>query len=91
MIVSSVREDEPTFGIVLDIFRTNVEETLFVMRKLCTLGLNSHYHAYEVVETSSIMVLVHQQFCDYHPLHICKSFSEGSCCFVSLKYHIVKV
>lgn len=84
-----VTEEEPTFGEIVDILQTEAEETLFILRKLCTIQFHVHYHAYEVMPTSSILILTQNEFCDHHPLHVCKSFGSSSYLFVSLKYHIL--
>ena len=81
IMVCAIEDEEPVFCEIVDIVETPIFETLFVVRNLVTL--------YEVVPTSSIVVYHHSQFCDYHPLHICRSYSTNRSLLVCLKYHIL--
>ncbi len=86
MVVLDIQEEEPTFGEIVDFLQTKADETLFVMQKLRILGFSTHYHAYEVVRTSCVLISSQKYLSDYHPLHLCKSFNDHS--FVSMKYRI---
>ena len=90
-IVYDVTDEEPTFSEIVDILQTEAEETLFILRKLSTMQFHTHYHAFEVVPTSFTIILTHRDFCDYHPLQICKSFGANPLLLVPMKYHVLCV
>ena len=81
-IVYNVVDEEPTFGLIQDIVYTNTNETYFIVCMLHTVRFCIHFNAYEVEKTSTIVMLVQKQFCDYYPLNLCKSLTSTSCYFV---------
>lgn len=84
-----VIDEDPKFGQIIDIFETPAAETLFVMRELITVSFNQHFHAYEVISTSSFFVYQYHQFKDHHPLHMCNSFGSNPCYrLIVMKYHV---
>ena len=87
--MSSITDEEPMFGQILDIYETPASETLFIMRLLSTTYFDHHYHAFAVNPTSTVSVCKHSDFADHHPLHICKTFGSDRTLFVCLKYHII--
>ena len=90
-IVYNVVDEEPTFGLIQDIVYTNTNETYFIVCMLHTVRFCIHFNAYEVEKTSTIVMLVQKQFCDYYPLNLCKSLTSTSCYFVCLKYRVLSL
>ena len=91
VIVCDVVDEEPTFGLIQDIFYTNTNETYFIVCMLHTVRFCIHFNAYEVEKTSTVVMLVQKQFCDYYPLNLCKSLTSTSSYFVCLKYRVLSL
>ena len=91
VIVVDFKDEEPNFCQIVDILETPAAECLFVTCMLTTEFFERHYYAFKVFPSSNIVVYKHYQFCDYHPLHLCKSYGTNQALYVSLKYHILSI
>ena len=81
-------EDEPLFGCIKDVIVVN-STCFFVLIPFLESNFYAHYNAYEVNTPGQFIIYRQEDFVDYHPLALTKSFSS-SCQkpFVSLKYHV---
>ena len=70
VVVCGIEDDTPMFGSIAEIIVTTHQERFFVISILITNAFEHHYHAYEVLQTDSIVVCHHGQFIDYHPLYV---------------------
>ena len=76
---------EPSFGIIMKLLVAMSTGTLFVLRQLETITFSHHLHAYQVKETTHIIVLDYDDFIDHHPLNLTK---KDNSLFISLKYFL---
>lgn len=84
-------DDDPIFGMVVDVIVTQSQDCLFILNPLEVVTFNKHYNAYEVKHLSSEhFICRHKDFLDNHILSISKSFMHGLCekRFICLKYHV---
>ena len=91
VVVYNMAGEEPSFGETMDIIRTNTEETIFILNKLCIVRFHMHYHSYQVTKTSCKLILTQKEFKDHHPLHACRSHGRDNFLFVSMRYHICSI
>ena len=73
---------EPSFEIIMKLLVAKSTGTLFVLRQLETITLSHHLHAYQVKETTNIIVLDCDDFIDNYPLNLTK---KEKSLFISLK------
>lgn len=81
----------PCFGMIIDIYVTDVDNIYLVLKKLDTISFVSHFHAYCVSFTQPITYLVTKisHLYDSHPLSLYIESSSNEM-YVPLKYHIVE-
>lgn len=91
VLIISMDDDEPVFGLVRYFIITGVKQILIVMTLLETNQYKTHLHSYEVKKTSCTFATLNDLI-DYHPLALLKSFqaSLATVYFVNLKYHVFK-
>ncbi len=71
---------EPSFGIIIELLVAGCSGTLFVLRELETIQWNRHLHAFQVKETTNIIVLNLDDFVDHHPLNLIKNDNSVYIC-----------
>ncbi|XP_019852129.1 PREDICTED: uncharacterized protein LOC109582015 [Amphimedon queenslandica] len=78
----------PIFGVVTDIIVYNGDNYFLVCEIIETICFNSHFHCYEVCNSSSpSFTLVKQS--DLVDHNVLSMYTKGMSNFVSLKYHVI--
>lgn len=79
-----------SFGEIVDILVYNVDQCLFVVKKITTVCFLVHYHAYEVSQNpSTYLVCTLNDFIDHHPLSL-HTLSLSNTIVIPFKYHIIE-
>ena len=80
----------PIFGCIIDILIFNTHIYL-ATQVYTTYTFNQHYHAYEVVPTTTVHICTVESLQDYHPLTVYQSYDERliSTFFIPLKYYVL--
>ena len=81
----------PEFASIEDILLLGVDHLcVLVCKSYVTQCFHAHFHAFEVVLSSKVIVMKQNDLCDYHVLSQYKLHTHPNVLFVSMKYHILE-
>ena len=89
VVVLGFVDDEPCFGVIHYLITTIDSKYYIVLYSLHVIGYSNHFHSYQVLKTTSLIVCNPDSLVDHHPLSLYKNYETPSqYYYVPLKYHL---